>query len=152
MAGSRGPEIARADPRARRRAFRWFAAVAVLGFACILVTFERMGELRALAERDPEAARRQLQATMGLLFLVNAAALLPVAGYFAALSLRVFRSGRFPPPKVWLLRDTRIVGGAKARWAGGVAAVVSALFLVFAVVPLFFWRAFMQLLSGPEAG
>jgi len=149
---NRDVEIARADPDARRRALWCFLALAVLGFACILVVSGRVGELEALAERDPEEARRQLGEAMGLISLVNAAALLPFAGYFGYLSLRIFRSGRFPPPNIWLIRDTRIARGARAQWIGTVAAVVSAVLLVLAVVPLLSWRAFLEVLVGVEGG
>jgi hypothetical protein len=152
VARSRDVEIARADPKARRRAFWCLSAIAVLGFVSILVTSDRLSELEAMAERDPETARRQIEATVGLISLVNAAALLPVVGYFGYLSVRVFRSGRFPPPNIWLIRDTRIVRGARARWAGTVAAVTSALFLVLAVLPLLFWRVFLKALLGAGGG
>ena len=152
MADIRDGEIARVDPEARRRAFWWFFVFAALGFACIFVTNDRLSEIEDLAGRDPEAARRQLEATVGLISLVNAAALLPVVGYFGYLSVRVFRSGRFPPPNIWLIRDTRIVRGARARWAGTIAAVTSALFLVLAVLPLLFWRVFLKALLGAGGG
>ena len=148
MAESRDGEIARVDPEARRRAFWWFFAFAALGFACIFVTNDRLSEIEELARRDPAAARQEARAALRLVPVINAAALFPVIVYFAVLSARVFRSGRFPPPKVWLIRDTRVVRGAKARRVGAVAALLSGLFLVLAIAPFVFWRAFVNGLFG----
>jgi hypothetical protein len=148
VADSRDGEIARVDPEARRRAFWWLCSFAVLGCACIFVTNDRLSEIEELARRDPEAARQQARVALGLLPVINTAALLPVTVYFGILSARVFRSGRYPPPKVWLIRDTRVVRGPRARRIGVVAAVLSGLFLAAAIVPFVFWRAFVNGLLG----
>jgi hypothetical protein len=148
VADSRDGEIARVDPAARRRALWWFISFAALGCACIFVTNDRLSEIEELARRDPEAARQQARAALGLLPVINAAALLPATLYFGVLSARIFRSGRFPPPMIWLIRDTRVVRGPRARRVGVVAAVLSGLFLVLAITPFVFWRAFVSGLLG----
>jgi formate hydrogenlyase subunit 3/multisubunit Na+/H+ antiporter MnhD subunit len=126
-------QIVRADP-VRRRRFLWaLAGLAALGAAGIWLLSARLarGGL-ALAE-----ARRLLWLVVALLTLVAAGAALSLA----RLATRVFRSGRYPPPGAFVLRDRPVRTGSSARALAWLGLTCAALLLTAAVaLPLFLLR------------
>ena len=121
------PDILRSDP-VQRRNVRWLIA-ATIAVVLLLLLFGLSTLRHASDTPDTRALTRQLEMVfygLGVLLLVTAA----YAGWQAR---RIFGSSQYPPPGSWVLRDTRLLRGDRARvrgWWALVCAVVSLLLAV----------------------
>lgn len=107
------PDILRADRRLRRRLA--FAALALVALA-VLVLELGAPWLVAKFQHDPREAVRALK----LLMLAAFAPRIPIGVYLFSFGRRAVQAGRFPPPGVRVIVDTRIAQGRAARLRGGV--------------------------------
>ncbi|MCI0666889.1 MAG: hypothetical protein L0Y43_02405 [Methylococcaceae bacterium] len=119
-------EIDRADPGARRTAFRFLVIATLLG-AGALLAFEHYREaLLAWFSADPSRAR------WNVIFLTLVLALSPLliaAAWAWTFATRVVRGNRYPPEGAKLIRDTPVVRGAAARLRGRVHQALAGAFL-----------------------
>jgi magnesium-transporting ATPase (P-type) len=125
------PDILRSDP-AQRRKLQWLIA-ATIAVVLVLWLFG-MSTLRHASDApDTRALTRQLE----MVFYGLSALLLVTAVYACWYARRIFGSSQYPPPRSWVLRDTRLLRGDQARgrgWWALVCAVASLLLAVYATV------------------
>ena len=110
---SEGHEVLRARPALRRAAILGVIACAGIG-AVVLSHLQPMFDRARTgpATASDVAFAATLLRLCGIATLAFAAA---VDAWLALSAIRILRSGRFPPPNTWVLRDTRILQGAAAR-------------------------------------
>ena len=110
-------EIIRAD---RGYQLRWLLALlvmAVLGAAAL--GWGLPAGIAYLAAADVAQAMRAIAAVLAVLWLT----LVPLGAYLLFQARRILRAGRFPPANVRVIRDTRLLTGARARRRGYLMAV-----------------------------
>lgn len=133
------PDIQKADPMARRRAFLILSVAAVIGAAGVLL-FERY---RAKLERLIEDHADVLLAHPA----VAAAALVVLTLPLYAATIALWRLGaavvtaqRFPPPGQPVVRNTVVLRGWKAVYRGRVIQVLASVLLLAGLsLPLVVW-------------
>ena len=125
------PEFLRTDARQRRN-IAWLM-VGMIVFA-ILFFFFGLPRLTAWVRAgSTEAGLRKF----ALVCYSIAALMLILAAWVGGYARRVFRSGQFPPPGTWVLKDTALRRGTAARmraWGAVVVAACCALFAIYAIV------------------
>jgi hypothetical protein len=123
------PDILRSDPEQRRK-LQWLIA-ATIAVVLLLVLFGLSTLRHAGDTPDTHALTRQLE----MVFYGLSALLLVTAAYAAWHARRIFGSSQYPPPGSWVMRDTRLLRGDRARsraWWALVCALVSVLLAVYA--------------------
>jgi len=123
------PDILRSDPLQRRK-LQWMIAATIV-VVLLLVLFGLFTLRHASDAPDTHVLTRQLE----MVFYALSVLLLVTAAYAASQTRRIFASSQYPPPGSWVLRDTRLLRGARARdrgWWALVCAVVSVLLAVYA--------------------
>jgi len=106
-------------------------------------------ELEALARADPERAAQQLVGALKILAGGLALCIFGASGWLCNLSRRTYRSQRFPPPGVAVVRDVRVAIGAKARRRALLGFGLSGLTALAAVAVLWqIWRMIDVLTQG----
>ncbi|HYW02412.1 MAG TPA: hypothetical protein VFA86_00595 [Gammaproteobacteria bacterium] len=129
-------EIVRADPDARRK--RLFLTMLLVGvaagmFALSFWVQSYLGhQLAQINSGKPDEALAALGRAWQLLDLLIALGVtLPVlaAVYLLHMAFRIVRSGRFPYPGMWILRDRELLTGGLARRRAIAALVVAAILL-----------------------
>ena len=122
-------EYQTADPDTRRRAVIYLLVAAIIGV--ISIAFYR--NLLESAGSDPELLAERLTLIVSSLYVL----VLP-AIWFALRVNRVARltheSGRYPPPGMAVVRDTRIVTGGDATRRAWAARIVAVLVVVSSVL------------------
>jgi len=146
------PQFQKADPAARRRALIILAAIAILGLILVPL-LDRLGEgLQEWMHDDPERAAPEVANLLRLLAVLMATPLVVLSLWLAWYAARVYSHGRFPPPGVAVLRDTRILEDAPARRRAVVGFILAALMLAFAVAAsAALWRVARVVSSWGEA-
>lgn len=118
--------IQRADPRARRAAFRIVAAAAIAGTVVVVaLEWRREDVQRWLLEHGSFLARHPELVAAGALALM-----LPLAGaaaYLWRLGTRIVRAERLPPPGVAVVRDTAVLTGRPAVARGRLLRLLAVL-------------------------
>jgi hypothetical protein len=117
-APSAGRQVARADPRARRRAVALVALGAAGGLLVFWVVQSRLPALKAWVAEDPVQIQSRLRLIASGLAAAIAVPTLVFAAYFWRLGGRVIRSNQFPPPGMRVIRDTVVWHGESARRRG----------------------------------
>ena len=142
-------EIQKADPRARRNAVLLIAVISLVAIASAPWLAEVAIQLERWISEDPGQSAERL----GRLLVGAAAAIaVPLFGlafWLYRFATRIRRAGRFPPPGVSVVRDTRVAFGS--------AAVRRAWFFYFLAfyacalglaAPIVLWRAFCAVAGG----
>ena len=135
------PEIQKADPRARRRALLILSGGLVIGLLLLgLVEWFRPA-IEDWIARDPRRLPARLRLGFVALAVVAAGPSLALAVYLWRLGRRVVRAERFPPPELWMARDTVVAHGRAARVRGRAMQFLAAVVAVATVALLAaLWR------------
>lgn len=129
--GVMAPEIMPSDPRLRRIAAISVVILIAAGFVFMHYALPQyLDYLRALARRDPDALALEYRRAFLTMFSVIGVLSIAIGVYLLHIGRAVLQSGRFPPPQVKVIVDTKIIRGAWARRFGWLMSV-SAVLLMF---------------------
>ena len=130
-----GPEIEPANPIARIA----FGAIIVLFIFAAIASdpfFERIGEW--LSE-DPDLALERVEEFIAWV-AVASLPLLIIGVFVFRTGLRSIASERFPPQGMWVLVDTPVISGTRAKWRGRMMLVAAVLIAGIAIgLPAGLW-------------
>ena len=130
-----GIEIEPANPIARIA----FAAIIVLFVLAAIASdpfFERVGEW--LSE-DPDLALARIEEFIAWV-AVASLPLLIIGVFVFRTGLRSIASERFPPHGMWVLVDTPVISGTRAKWRGRMMLVAAVLIAAVAIgLPAGLW-------------
>jgi hypothetical protein len=133
---------ASADPRLRKRAIAVVSITLLVGLVFLSFFQGFLREMEALATASPQLAFEKLNPVGTAALMVTLFSATMLAGLLAYASLRVFRTGQWPPPR-W-----RVVWDMPIR-TGRYATVVAVFMLLLAVAALVCGAVIVSL-SGPE--
>jgi hypothetical protein len=118
------------DPRDWRVWAVAVPAIVVMGvlvWALGSVVRHHVAELQSVAILDPASATRRAAASLRAVLAVSVGGAALVAAYLAWLGVRVWRSGRLPPPGSWIVAGRPV-------YSGRFAAPIGRLFIALAVL------------------
>lgn len=138
--------IIKADKRLRKKVLTIFLVLLGFGLITIYVVQQLFQDIQALAQNSPQEALTK----MGMLFLIFFALISVSLIFFSIsiirLSLNSFRTKQFPPPKMLVIRDTKIVYGTKARQIASLGFIIAIILGFFAVlIPWQGWKIYSLL-------
>ncbi len=136
--------IARADRRYRRKVLAIVALIMVVG-ACLIgwiIPWSR----EYLLGLEPMAALIIVKVALGFMFL----SLIPFGLLILALGRRVVKQERFPPPGMKVIKDTKLIEGAKARLQGRVLIAFSLILILFALFGAVYFPYMISKLTSPS--
>jgi hypothetical protein len=137
-----------------RKKFILFLVIVTLAFLVLEPHIKAyMDQMNQLSKKDPELALDKtmllLKWSMRVVFL----ALLGMGAYLILLARRTFRSGQYPPPRMRVIRDTRLRRGNQAKRAAISLIVLASILIVVAFFFLYWPYAFEKTLlkkKGPN--
>lgn len=136
-------EIQKADPKARRNAIVLVAIAGIAGSAAILRFEHTRHEFSAWLLSDPAQFMYRAGFILAVIALGMSLSLFALALWSWRLSAQVVASDRFPPPGLAVIKDTRVLNGARARrFARIQRAVAATVALLGVLVPFVLWRVF----------
>lgn len=105
------------------------------------------------SQKDREFAFREMMLLFKLSMGIVSLLLLSMGGYLLLLARGISKSGRYPPPGMKVIRDTRVRTGDKAKSITILMIVSSGILILFAFLFLYFPWAFEKVFQkkrGPE--
>ncbi len=95
---------------------------------------------------DVRAAQERIELVLTIMTAMGLPMVI-IAGFICRSALRIFAAGRYPAPGMWVLKDTPIVTGAKARTQGLVHLLMAIWLVIMAIgTPLVLWYLVATLL------
>ncbi len=141
--------MARADPQARRLAAVVAVVMLAVGGVLLWLLEARLRDIRKLVEENPAAAAEQALQIAAWVAWAGGAGLVGLGVWLWRLGRRINRTGRYPPPGMKLVRNTRIRTGRQARNLAGLAELFAFFAVVAGVVGMwYFYSAVRRLVGG----
>lgn len=137
----------RADRTLRKKVIIWAVFFGLAGVLIIQVVYSAFDGLESLAETDPEQALSSLKKILTAITVTNAFGSSLFAFYFVSVAARILASGRYPPPGMRVLRDTRVRTGKKAKWMAA-AQILAALLILATNIGMWFLHRIVEGIGG----
>jgi hypothetical protein len=149
-------DIVRADKEFRKR-FTAFLILIIIVFSVTILSvkgyLDQMGELR---RDNPGLAGKKVILLLKWWMGLGSLPILGLAVYQIILARRILKSGRFPPPGMKMIRDTKIETGAKAKKVAvsliALSSVVIVIILFLVYLPYAFEKKLLKKSSDAERG
>lgn len=140
--------VARADPQARRLAAITAGVMLLIGSVLLWLLAGRLRAIRKLVEQNPVAAAQQAMQIAAWVAWAGGAGLVGLGAWLWRLGRRINRTGRYPPPGMRVLRDTRLRTGREARNLASLAEFLAFLAAVAGVVGMWYFYCTVRRLVG----
>ncbi len=125
-------EIQRADPNARQKTIKYILVMIVVFAPTIYWLNDNMKFIEKWVAEPDETVKR-IKIILSILITIGATLLLVASIYIFRIANAVLGSGRYPPPNIKVIRDTRIRHGVTARRIGRLMQGFGMITLVFLV-------------------
>ena len=135
-------EIVPADKKHRSLARITAVLLTILGLLALGLLYGHLGKIEKRAEENPRAAEEAEQQVLRLAataLWVGGLSLVGMGAWFWRLGRRINRAGRFPPPGMKVIRDTRVRTGAEARTLANLAQAATLLCIVAGTVGMWYF-------------
>jgi len=123
-------EVVRGDKNLRRRMIFLVIIFTIVGGWIIILTSNYLDDIRHLAKEDLNEAVSKLIVLIYFYAVGFVASIIITFGYLLWLGIRIIKAGRFPPPGMKVIRDTKIIRGIKAKLLGGAVIILAMVFLI----------------------
>jgi hypothetical protein len=128
-------------PGARRRALVHLAIATAAALLALALLQAAQPAVLEWVRADPESVRTRARIVLGVLAVIVLAPVAGLAIYLWLLGTRVLREERFPPERLALIRDVRVVRGDAARTRGRALRTAAAVLLAMTgLMGLALWR------------
>ena len=135
-------DIVPADKEFRKR-FIVFLMLIVIVFVVIILSMKSyLDQMEQLRREDPGLAGKKVVLLLKWWMGLGSLPILGLAVYQIILARRILKSGRFPPPGMKMIRDTKIQTGAKAKKVAISLIVLSSIIGVIILFLVYFPYAF----------
>jgi len=139
-------DILLADKNLRRNFFIFLGLLTMAGILLAPHFNEYVEQIKQISKENPELAFKKsmtaLKVSLGLVFLL----LLMIGIYLILLARRTLKSGRYPPPGMRVIRDTRLRTRTQARRGAIFLVALSSILIVVALFFLYWPYAFEKTL------
>lgn len=131
-------EILPADKRHRRLVILAAIVLSFVGMLALVVLSRYLGEIKKLAREDLPAAEEKAIRLVRISLWIVGLGLVGMGGWFWRLGRRINLAGRFPPPGMKVVKETRVRTGAKARARANLAQAAALLCVVAGTVGMWY--------------
>jgi hypothetical protein len=156
-------DIVLADKEFRRRFVLLLVLIVIVFVVTILSMKGYLDQTGPLTRGSPNLAIKKVVLLLKWWMGLGSLPILGLAVYQILLARRILKSGRFPPPRMKVIRDTKIQTGAKAKKVAISLIVLSSIIIVLTVFFVYWPFAFEKkllkkssdaerTLSGKEKG
>ena len=149
-------DIVRADKEFRKR-FVLFLMLIVIVFVVTIVSMKSyLDQMEQLRREDPGLAGKKVVLLLKWWMGLGSLPVLGLAVYQIILARRILKSGRFPPPGMKVIRDTKIQTGAKAKKVAisliALSSIIIVIILFLVYLPYAFEKKLLKKSSAVERG
>ncbi len=123
-------EIIPADKRHRKLVLCAAALLGLLGLLGLAILCGHLSEIQRLAEKEPAAAEGKMLRLATIMVWVGGLGLVGTGAWLWRLGRRINRAGRFPPPGMKVIKDTRVRTDGPARALASLAEAAAGLCVV----------------------
>jgi len=127
-------DIVPADKEFRKRFIIFLVLIVIVFVVTILSMKSYLDQMEHLSRVHPDLAMKKVMFLLKLWLGLGSLPILGFGVYQILLARRILKSGRFPPPRMKVIRDTKIQTGAKAK---KIAIFLIALSSIIVVLVLF---------------
>jgi len=149
-------DIVRADKEFRKRFIVFLILIAIIFSVTILSVKSYLDQLEELRRENPGLAGKKVMLLLKWWMGLGSLPILGLAVYQIILGRRILKSGRFPPPGMKVIRDTKIQTGAKAKKVAisliALSSIVIVIILFLVYLPFVFEKKLLKKSSDVERG
>ncbi len=131
-------EIVPADKNHRRLALVTAALLTILGLVALGILHGHLGKIEELAKDNPRAAGEKVLRLAATVLWVGGLGLVGMGAWFWRLGRRINLAGRYPPPGMKVVKQTRVRTGARARTLANLSQVTALLCVVAGTVGMWY--------------
>jgi len=131
-------EIIPGDKRHRRLTLVAALLLSFLGLLAMGILCGYLGEIQKLAREDLQAAEQKALRLTAIILWIGGLSLVGMGAWFWRLGRRINLAGRFPPPGMKVIKDTRVRSGAKARALANLAEAAALLCVVAGTIGMWY--------------
>jgi len=131
-------EIIPGDKRHRRLTLVAALLLSLLGLLALGILCGYLGEIQKLAREDLRAAEQQALRLTAIVLWIGGLSLVGMGAWFWRLGRRINLAGRFPPPGMKVIKDTRVRSGAQARALANLAEAAALLCVVAGTIGMWY--------------
>lgn len=131
---SGAPEFLKAKRQHQRWVFLGLALLSAIAVWLLLQLVHQLDAARVISIKSVRTAAEQTMQVAGSYFRLVAGGLAACGLYLNWTGYRIFRSGQYPAPDTWVVRDTRIRRGWRAKSRATFAVVVGVALVGLALV------------------
>jgi len=147
-------DIVPADKEFRKR-FIVFLMLIVIVFVVTIVSMKSyLDQMEQLRREDPGLAGKKVVLLLKWWMGLGSLPVLGLAVYQIILARRILKSGRFPPPGMKVIRDTKIQTGAKAKKVAisliALSSIIIVIILFLVYLPYAFEKKLLKKSSAVE--
>jgi hypothetical protein len=135
-------DIVPADKEFRKRFIVFLMLIVIVFVVTILSMKSYLDQMEQLRREDPGLAGKKVVLLLKWWMGLGSLPILGLAVYQIILARRVLKSGRFPPPGMKVIRDTKIQTGAKAKKRAISLIVLSSIIIVITLFLVYWPYAF----------
>lgn len=131
-------QIIPADKKYRRLALATAVLLTILGLLALWMLHGHLAAIKKLHQENPRAAEEKALRLAVIVLCVGGLSLVGVGGWFWRLGRRINLAGRFPPPGMKVINDTRVRSGSKARALANLSQAAALLCVVAGTVGMWY--------------
>ena len=127
-------EIVPADKNHRRLALVTALLLTILGLVALGILHGYLGKIQELAKDNPRAAEEKVLRLATTVLWIGGLGLVGMGAWFWRLGRRINLAGRYPPPGMKVVKQTRVRTGARARTLANLSQLTALLCVVAGTV------------------
>ena len=135
-------DIVAADKEFRKRFIIFLVLIVIVFVVTILYMKSYLDQMEHLLRVNRNLAMKKVMFLLKLWLGLGSLPILGLAVYQILLARRILKSGRFPPPRMKVIRDTKIQTGAKAKRVAISLIVLSSVIMVVTLILVYWPYAF----------
>ena len=135
-------DIVRADKEFRKRFIVFLVLIAIVFSITILSMKSHLDQMGELRRENPGLAGKKVILLLKWWMGLGSLPILGFGVYQILIARRILKSGQYPPPRLKMLRDTKIQTGAKAKKMAMSLIALSSIVIVITIFLVYFPYAF----------
>ncbi len=127
-------KIIKTDKNFRKKILLITLFLIVAGIVFIFYFQNYLAGIKLLAEEYPELALQRIIYSMKIIIFMLMIIFAGAGIYFLRLGILTMKTSQFPPPRVKVIKDTRLIEGKNAVRKGVIIIILSLLFIISGIL------------------
>ena len=127
-------KIIKTDKNFRKKILLITLFLIVAGIVFIFYFQNYLAGIKLLAEEYPELALQRIINSMEIIIFMLMIIFAGAGIYFLRLGILTMKTSQFPPPRVKVIKDTRLIEGKNAVRKGVIIIILSLLFIISGIL------------------